>query len=99
MLAAAFRHPFQNRLPFPKGEADFYSGFPLCIGSPLGELAPQVTEGYFRKLFYVKQKIPQEPLHRLTTVPLVLSGPLCPAGISPPRGESPLSGEAYFRLP
>ena len=28
-------------------------------------------------------------------VPLVLSGPLCPAGISPPRGESPLSGEAY----
>ena len=27
-------------------------------------------------------------------VPLVLSGPLCPAGISPPRGESPLSGEA-----
>ena len=29
-------------------------------------------------------------------VPLVLSGPLCPAGISPPRGESPLSGEAFF---
>ena len=49
MLAAAFRHPFQNRLPFPKGEADFYSGFPLCLGSPLGELSPQVTEGYFCK--------------------------------------------------
>ena len=32
-------------------------------------------------------------------VPLVLSGPLCPAGISPPRGESPLSGEAYFYSP
>ena len=29
-------------------------------------------------------------------VPLVLSGPLCPVGISPPRGESPLSGEAYL---
>ena len=29
-------------------------------------------------------------------VPLVLSGPLCPAGISPPRGESPLSGEAFL---
>ena len=27
---------------------------------------------------------------------LVLSGPLCPSGISPPRGESPLSGEANF---
>ena len=36
----------------------------------------------------------EESLHRLTAVPLVLSGPLCPAGISPPRGESPLSGEA-----
>ena len=24
---------------------------PLCyLGSPLGELAPQVTEGYFRKI-------------------------------------------------
>jgi len=34
-----------------------------------------------------------------TAVPLVLSGPLCPAGISPPRGESPLSGEAYNRAP
>ena len=32
-------------------------------------------------------------------VPLVLSGPLCPAGISPPRGESPLSGEAYLPTP
>ena len=31
-------------------------------------------------------------------VPLVLSGPLCPAGISPPRGESPLSGEAYKQI-
>ena len=31
-------------------------------------------------------------------VPLVLSGPLCPAGISPPRGESPLSGEAACKL-
>ena len=30
-------------------------------------------------------------------VPLVLSGPLCPAGISPPRGESPLSGEAILK--
>ena len=37
-----------------------------------------------------------KPLHRLTAVPLVLSGPLCPAGISPPRGESPLSGEAFL---
>ena len=56
MLAAIFRHPFQNRLPSPKGEADFYSGFPLCIGSPLGELAPQVTEGYFRENLHTKQK-------------------------------------------
>ena len=31
-------------------------------------------------------------------VPLVLSGPLCPAGISPPRGESPFSREAYILL-
>ena len=37
-----------------------------------------------------------KPLHRLTAVPLVLSGPLCPAGISSPRGESPLSGEAFL---
>mgnify|MGYP006965450645 FL=1 len=29
-------------------------------------------------------------------VPLVLSGPLCPAGISPPRGESPFSREAKY---
>ena len=31
-------------------------------------------------------------------VPLVLSGPLCPVGISPPRGESPFSREAYILL-
>lgn len=37
-----------------------------------------------------------EPLHRLTAVPLVLSGPLCRFGTSPhPRGESPLSEEAF----
>ena len=59
---------------------------------------PQVTEGFFRKTSHIKQKIPQEPLHRLTAVPLVLSGPLCPAGISPPRGESPLSGEAIMKI-
>ena len=40
----------------------------------------------------------KEPLHRLSAVPLVLSGPLCPLGISPPRGESPLSGEAVCKL-
>ncbi len=79
-----------RRFPSPKGEAL------LHLGSPLGELSPQVTEGYFRKTSHIKQKIPQEPLHRLTAVPLVLSGPLCPAGISPPRGESPLSGEALL---
>ena len=39
-----------------------------------------------------------ESLHRLAAVPLVLSGPLCPAGISPPRGESPFSREAYILL-
>ena len=39
----------------------------------------------------------KEPLHRLTAVPLVLSGLLCPTGISPPRGESPLSGEAIIK--
>ena len=43
----------------------------------------------------VKLHFTREPLHRLTAVPLVLSGSLCPAGISPPRGESPLSGKAY----
>ena len=74
MLAAAFRHPFQNRLPFPKGEADFYSGFPLCIGSPLGELSPQVTEGCFRKISHIKQKIPQEPLHQLRWSPSLFKG-------------------------
>ena len=58
-----------------------------------------MTEGYFRETSHNKQKIPQEPLHRLTLVPLVLSGPLCPAGISPPRGESPLSGEAIKQCP
>ena len=31
-------------------------------------------------------------------VPLVLSDPLCPVGISPPRGESPFSREAYILL-
>ena len=49
MLAAAFRHPFQNRLPFPKGEAFFYSGFPLCIGAHFGELSPLLTVGHFCK--------------------------------------------------
>ena len=41
----------------------------------------------------------EEPLHRLTAVPLVLSGPLCPAGISPPRGESPLKGRLFQAFP
>ena len=39
-----------------------------------------------------------ESFHRLAAIPLVLSGPLCPAGISPPRGESPFSREAYILL-
>ena len=34
---------------------------PFAIGSPLGELAPQVTEGYFRKTSHIKQKISQNP--------------------------------------
>ena len=46
--------------------------------------------------YTVCKRFTEEPLHRLTAVPLVLSGPFCPAGISPPRGESPLSGEANF---
>ena len=46
--------------------------------------------------YTVCKRFTEEPLHRLTAVPLVLSGPFCPAGISPPRGESPLSGEAFL---
>ena len=49
--------------------------------------------------YTVCKRFTEEPLHRLTAVPLVLSGPLCPAGISPPRGESPLSGEASYHTP
>ena len=41
----------------------------------------------------------EKPLHRLTAVPLVLSGPLCPAGISPPRGESPIQIRRLPRTP
>ena len=33
----------------------------LHSGSPLGELSPQATEGYFRKASHIKQKIPQNP--------------------------------------
>ena len=47
----------------PKGEAL------LHLGSPLGELSPQVTEGYFRETSHNKQKIPQEPLHQLRWSP------------------------------
>ena len=48
------------------GEAVPAFRLPFVYRLPLkGELAPQVTEGCFRKLFYVKQKIPQEPLHQL----------------------------------
>ena len=36
-------------------------GCPFCIiGSPVGELSPQVTEGYFREAHHIKQKIPQK---------------------------------------
>ena len=84
--------------PSPKGEA-LLSGSPLCIiGSPLGELSPQVTEGCFHKPFTLCKRFHEEPLHRLTTVPLVLSGPLCPAGISPPRGESPEFPPAFTKV-
>jgi len=57
-----------------------------------------ITRRLYREFStYVKSFIFMwKPLHRLTAVPLVLSGPLCPAGISPPRGESPLSGEAFL---
>ena len=59
-----------------------------------------ITRRLYREFStYVKSFIFMwKPLHRLTAVPLVLSGPLCPAGISPPRGESPLSGEAACKL-
>ena len=33
----------------------------MYIGSPLGELSPQVTEGYFRVNSHITQKIPQNP--------------------------------------
>ena len=45
------------------------------------------------------KRFTKKPLHRLPAVPLVLSGPLCPAGISPPRGESPLKGRHFFIQP
>ena len=47
-----------------------------CIGSPLGELAPQVTEGCSRKSFTPRKRFHKEPLHRLTTVPLPFQGRL-----------------------
>ena len=65
-------------------------------GVPCAELAPQVTEGFLVNFLHQAKDSTEKFLHRLTTVPLVLSGPLCPAGISPPRGESPLSGEAFY---
>ena len=57
-------------------------------------IAPYTFQEIHLKHQEHQKKVASEPLHRLTAVPLVLSGPLCPAGISPPRGESPLSGEA-----
>ncbi len=57
----------------------------------------QVTAwGHLVKSLHQAKDSTWEPFHRLTAVPLVLSGPLCPAGISPPRGESPLSGKAWL---
>ena len=45
------------------------------------------------------KRFTKKPLHRLPAVSLVLSGPLCPAGIFPPRGESPLKGRHFFIQP
>ena len=50
--------------------------------------ASHPTEGLLRKSFTPSKRFHRTPPPS-ATVPLVLSGPLCPAGISPPRGESP----------
>ena len=52
----------------PKGEAL------LHLGSPLGELSPQVTEGYFREASHNKQKIPQKNPSTSYAGPPPLSG-------------------------
>ena len=57
-----------------------------------------LTEGFPLMPKTSQKDFTKKPLHRLTAVPLVLSGPLCPAGISSPRGESPLSGEAIMKI-
>ena len=65
-------------------------GKDLLLGSPVGELAPQVTEGLLRRVEAFRKRFQWEPLHHLAVVPLVLSGPLCPFGTSPhPVGSHP----------
>ena len=44
------------------------------------------------KTYTLSKRLHERTLPPASLVPLVLSGPLCPAGISPPRGESPLKG-------
>ena len=85
-------------MPCAELASRLHSGSPLGHpqGVPCAKLSPQVTEGYFRKTSHIKQKIPQEIPPPASLVPLVLSGPLCPAGISPPRGESPLKGRLFY---
>ena len=58
MLAAAFRLPFQNRLPSRRA------------------VTAGLTEGYFREIYHITQKISPDPLHRLTTVLLPFQGRL-----------------------
>ena len=54
---------------------------PFTIGSPLGELAPQVTEGLSRKSFTSSKRFHGVPLHQLRWSPslkgrLILGSPL-----------------------
>ena len=49
----------------PKGEALLHLG-----SLEKGAGSRRLTEGFFRKASHNKQKIPQEPLHRLSAVPL-----------------------------
>ena len=76
-------------------------------GVPCAELAPQVTEGYFRETSHNKQKIPQKnPSTSYAGPPRTERSPLpcghlpTPWGVTPFRGgftQAPLKGELASR--
>ena len=78
---AAVPLPFQGRLFYIQAPS-FILGSPLGHpqGVPCAELSPQVTEGYFRETYHIKQKIPQGTPPPSATVPLPFQGRLLHSG-------------------